>query len=418
MDYPVIAHGGSLVLTGFNLLGTTEVSIGGVSHTNLSAITATSVTVDEVSDSVPVGLAVDMTVTTPIATSSAFALTVIHLIINELEADSPGRDDQEFIELDIGFAAEVSLDGYVVVQFNGATSGSPSLPGRVYGRVDLAGTGTRTRANGLLVIGDADLYVASDIPLPGSIQNGEDAVAIYQFVGDAALFPEDYATVGNTGLIDALIYESGDDTDRIAIRPLATDGAVVNEGRITSARDTVSIQRCPSDVTRRLGASYRVEIPSPGIANYNCGGAVADLADCTINFSGTCPNLAEGVCGATFAAHAPGSMCHTIGMPACSGSGTSFHTIAPDERIDVFLSGNLNDLTTFLAPYMGTMASMRFFTLDGSEVGSPISVGVDCAVGTPPTSNTGDLGTGAVRRIQIEGDADIWVDDFRVNPAP
>ena len=55
VDYPVIAHGGKLVLTGENLAGATSVSIGGVAHDQLSAVSATSVTVDAVLGAVAVG---------------------------------------------------------------------------------------------------------------------------------------------------------------------------------------------------------------------------------------------------------------------------------------------------------------------------------------------------------------------------
>ena len=60
--------------------------------------------------------------------------------------------------------------------------------------------------------------------------------------------------------------------------------------------------------------------------------------------------------------------------------------------------------------------TMQFFDMDGIELGTPLVITTDCGAGSPPASNTADLGKGAVRRILVTGDADIWVDDFQVNP--
>ncbi len=414
VDYPVIAHGGQLVITGMNLTGATAVTIGGVSHSNLAGITDTSVTVQAVDDTVPVGLVQAVTVTTSTMTSASFDVTVIHLIISELDANSAGGDKHDFIELDIGLAESVSLDGYAVVLFQGGSAGTGTGP--VLKKYDLA-DGTATATDGLMLIGAASLPSTPQIVTAATIQNGEDAVAIYQFPGAVTSFPADYATAGNTGLIDALIYENNADNNAPQLYALSTDNVVIDEGPRAAAADTVSIQRCPGDVTRRKGASFRLEVPTPGMANVNCGGAPTALANCTIDFAGTCPNVAPGECGAIFMAHAPGSVCETIGPATCTGTAESFHTTSTDARIDIYLTGNLNSLSTFLAPYQGTDATMKFFALDGTEVGTPLVVAADCAVGTPPASSTANLGAGAVRRIEVTGTtADLSIDNFQVNP--
>lgn len=409
VDYPVIAHGGRLLIMGSHFTGTMGVSIGGINHDNLTENTDGSLTINVVSDNVPTGLQ-NLVVTTQQGNSEAFEVTVIHLVINEVEADSPGSDNHEFIELSTNMSAVTSLDGYLLVLYNGS-----QVNGERYGIFDLA-DGGGTSDDGLMLIGNELLSSVPDIVHGDEafIQSGEDAIAIYQFAADPATFPADYLGAGNTGLIDALVHESGPDTDRPNLYPLLLSGGVVDEGGTADSRETASIQRCASDSARRDGDVFRREVPTPGFANIPCSGPEA-LPGCAMDFS-ECPNVAQGVCGALFVDHSGMGQCHVIGVPDCYGSGTSFHTLTEDSRIDIFLLGELNSLETFLAPYRGTNATMEFYDLAGNLVGSALTVTTDCDSGTPPASNMGDLGTGVVRRIRVTGDGDIWVDDFEVNP--
>ncbi|MBF8148335.1 endonuclease [Winogradskyella sp. F6397] len=123
------------------------------------------------------------------------------LIINELEADSPGIDTHEFIELK-SETPNFSTDGYILVFFNGSSSGGD----RSYFTYDL--NGLTTDINGLLVIGSSNIT-----PFPQAlmsenvIQNGPDAVGIYQ--ASIFDFPEEtLATQDN--LIDAMVYGTND----------------------------------------------------------------------------------------------------------------------------------------------------------------------------------------------------------------
>jgi len=409
VDYPVIAHGGKLILTGINFTGASSVSIGGVTHSDLSVADDTSLTVNDISDTVPTGVQ-DLVVSADGGSSAAFELTVIHLLISEVEVDSPGSDNHEFIELSTGVTAATSLDGYVVVLFNGG-----STNGDRYQIFDLADGGTTTSDGLMLIGGDVLSNPAQLVQNSGDfIQQGEDAVAIYQFPADSASFPVNYATIGNSGLIDALVYETGADADAPQLYPLLSAGGVIDEGASSSARETASIQRCDLDDVRRDSTTYKREVPTPGLINLPCTGPVA-LPTCSIEFS-TCPNTGAGQCGALFVDHSGVGQCHIIGVPRCYGTSTSFHTLAADSRIDIFLMGKLDNLQTFLAPYLGDSAKMQFYDIDGNEVGTRIEVDVDCNVGEPPASNVGDLGSGAVRRIEVTGNADIWIDDFQVNP--
>ena len=76
------------------------------------------------------------------------AITTVkaQVVINELDSDTDGVDDLEFVELktDNPYA---SLDGYVLVFFNGSTSGNDSS----YFTIDL--DGFTSDINGLFVIG-------------------------------------------------------------------------------------------------------------------------------------------------------------------------------------------------------------------------------------------------------------------------
>ena len=126
------------------------------------------------------------------------------LLINELDADTPSTDTEEFIELK-SQTPNFSTDGYILVFFNGSTSGGDAS----YMVIDLNGYSTDN--NGLLVIGNAGVRpfpqgVISD----NVIQNGADAVGIYQ----ASVFDFPEGTVATqVNLIDAMVYGTNDPVD-------------------------------------------------------------------------------------------------------------------------------------------------------------------------------------------------------------
>ncbi len=158
------------------------------------------------------------------------------LVINELDCDSPGIDDMEFLEI-LSDSPEFPLDGYVVVFFNGSENGNNSS----YFTVDL--DGYVTDVNGILLIGSNSVSpVPQFLISENTIQNGADAVAIYQ--GSDVDFPEETpATIDN--LIDVLIYgtSDADDVDMIDIfkaHPSFTSIQQIDEG---PGNNTNSIQR-------------------------------------------------------------------------------------------------------------------------------------------------------------------------------
>ena len=180
------------------------------------------------------------------------------LVINEVDADTPGTDIAEFVELYDGGTGNTSLTGYVMVLFNGTNDQS-------YFALDLDGYSTNT--SGYLVIGNSAVATAVITFADASLQQGADAVAIYQ--GNATDFPNGTA-VTTANLIDALVYDTSDPDDVGLLTLLNTGQPQVNEGGAGSSADN-SNQRCANGSGGQRNTSTFVQIPpSPGTAN-NCG---------------------------------------------------------------------------------------------------------------------------------------------------
>lgn len=157
------------------------------------------------------------------------------LLINELDCDTPGIDDLEFVELKSA-APFFDLDGYVLVFFNGSAAGGNTS------YLALGLDGYSTDINGLLLIGSTTVVPSPQYLIPANvIQNGADAVAIYE--GSAADFPEGTLALADASLVDVLIYGTNDPdaTDLIAIfQAFNPDIQQINEG---PGNNPVSIQR-------------------------------------------------------------------------------------------------------------------------------------------------------------------------------
>ncbi|MCH4551100.1 endonuclease [Aestuariibaculum lutulentum] len=184
-------------------------------------------------------------------------MSLAQIVINELDSDTSGIDDLEFLELKSD-TSNFSLDGYVVVFFNGSDSGMNSS----YLALDL--DGYTTDVNGLLLIGSVNVSPIPQYIIPANtIQNGADAVAIYQ--ADETDFPVmTLATIEN--LVDVLIYGTADadDVDLIDIfndHPDFTNIQQIDEG---GGGETGSIQR-------NNDGTYTVGIPTPRQLNDGTG---------------------------------------------------------------------------------------------------------------------------------------------------
>ena len=177
------------------------------------------------------------------------------VVINELDCDSPGIDDKEFIEL-LSDTPNTSLDDYVLVLFNGSASGADSS----YFAIDL--DGYTTDENGLLLIGSDTVTPFPQLLISANlIQNGADAVAIY--LSDSSQFP--LGTLATqTNLIDALVYDTSDTDDTVLMGLLGVTEQI-NEG---AGNNSNSIQRF---VDINSNVSYTSTTPTPRALNDGSG---------------------------------------------------------------------------------------------------------------------------------------------------
>lgn len=180
-----------------------------------------------------------------------------NVIINELDSDTPGTDALEFVELYDGGVGNTSLTGLVLVFYNGATDTS-------YRAIDL--DGFSTNAAGYFTVGNAAVP-GVDLTFPNNtLQNGEDAVALY--AGDATSFPNGTA-VTTANLRDAIVYDTADPDDPGLLVLLNPGQPQVDESSGT-APDVDSIGRCPNgEGGARNTTTYIARTPTPDGAN-NC----------------------------------------------------------------------------------------------------------------------------------------------------
>ena len=170
------------------------------------------------------------------------------IVINEIDADTSGSDTAEFIEL-YSSNPNTSLDGYIVVFYNGSddkTTGDP---------VDLAGYSTDS--NGFFVIGSTGMGTQIEKKPGGGgwLQNGADAVALYQ--DSASNFPND-TEITTTNLIDVVIYDTSDSDDSGLMNGLG-ENTQWNEN-MNGSKDTESLQLQSDD-------TYAALTPTPGATN-------------------------------------------------------------------------------------------------------------------------------------------------------
>ena len=190
-------------------------------------------------------------------TSLLFLFTVhfinAQIVINEVDSDTQGTDTKEFIELKSD-TPNFALDGFVVVLFNGSTNGADSS----YFTIDL--DGFSTDINGLLLIGSNNVSPVPQLIISTSIiQNGQDAVAIYQ--GNHFDFLQGTLAT-TTNLIDALVYDTDDADDTVLMNLL--DVTVQTNENENGNKTTESIQR-------NNDGTYFVGPPTPRQLNDGTG---------------------------------------------------------------------------------------------------------------------------------------------------
>ena len=178
------------------------------------------------------------------------------IYINEVDADTAGTDVLEFVELYDGGTGNTSLDGLVLVFYNGNGDAS-------YAAYDL--DGYSTDANGYFLLGNAGVSPAPAITFGSNgLQNGADAVALYS--GDGASFPNGTA-VTTDGLIDAVVYDTNDPDDSGLLVLLNPGQPQVDEDG-GGDKDAHSNQRCPDGSGGlRNTETFIQDSPTPGAEN-------------------------------------------------------------------------------------------------------------------------------------------------------
>jgi endonuclease I len=187
------------------------------------------------------------------------------VVINEIDFENPGANDFQFVELKTPIA-NVSLDGYVLVFFNGTTGyGTVS-----YLSIDL--DGKLTDINGNFLAGSISVSPSPSLLINnGAIQIGPDVVALY--LGNASDFP--IGTVATaTNLIDAIAYSTS-----VSTSPTALMGIL---GISTSYVDNQPLGAISKSIQRKLDGTYEVKVPTPK-ANNNGSGIPINYMTTTFN---------------------------------------------------------------------------------------------------------------------------------------
>ncbi len=178
-----------------------------------------------------------------------------NVLINEVDADTPGIDTAEFIELYDGGTGHTSLDGLSLLLFNGEDDRSYAT---------LALDGYATDATGYFVAGNAAVGGVGLAFADNLLQNGPDAVALV--IGDGLDYP-DGTPVTATVPFDAFVYARPNQADP-GLQPLLEPGQPQVDESGRGNADAHSSQRCPNGTGGlRMTAGYKQNTPTPGAAN-------------------------------------------------------------------------------------------------------------------------------------------------------
>lgn len=193
------------------------------------------------------------------------------VVINEVDADQPGADAAEFVEL-YG-TPNMSLTGYTLVLFNG--NGDTT-----YRAFDL--DGYQLDANGFFVLGsvlEADYSVPSGTT--GFLQNGADAVALY--LADSVDFLIG-TPASNLNLVDALVYGTADPDDAELINILVPGQSQMEEGLGNNPNSSSRIPDGGAALTQSLFVS---QAPTPGVSNILPSNGCTDPLACNFDAAAT-----------------------------------------------------------------------------------------------------------------------------------
>lgn len=175
------------------------------------------------------------------------------LLINELNADNPGEDTSEFVELYHTSGRAAPLDGYCLVFYNGNGN-------QAYKVLNLQGTVTDHQ--GFFLVGSSTVKPRPSVILPkNTIQNGPDAIALYHGEGSC----REGMRVTSEGLVDALVHTSrrSDRADALLSVLTPSRDAFLEDPSFRTTDE--SIERCPGAGSQWV---FQVATPTPGKENH------------------------------------------------------------------------------------------------------------------------------------------------------
>jgi uncharacterized protein len=170
------------------------------------------------------------------------------IVINEVDADTPGTDEAEFVEFFDGGVGNTSLDGLTLVFFNGSNDSS-------YAAFDL--DGLTTNNDGFFLLGNTGVTNVDFVFSNNFLQNGADAVALYQ--AEATDFPNGTPVIA-TNLVDAVVYDTSDSDDTGLLNGLAETIQFDENANGNGANESNSLV---PDAT----GTFVTQIPTPGAIN-------------------------------------------------------------------------------------------------------------------------------------------------------
>jgi cysteine-rich repeat protein len=222
------------------------------------------------------------------------------LVINEIDYDQPGTDDNEFIEIKNVSDETINLDDYEIRVINGSDAGvdqTIDLPD-----VNLISEDYYVICKHSAIIANCDLYFTNL-----ALQNGApDAAALFE-------------TSSEDVLADAVSYEGDVSGYTESIGTVEDPGTAGNENK--------GLSRCPDGQdTDNNSTDFTLRDITPGIAN-NCPSADSD-GDGVLNSSDNCPAvtnpLQEDTDGDTL-----GDVCDSDDDNDGAGDGTDVNSLNP-----------------------------------------------------------------------------------------
>ncbi|XP_034987309.1 uncharacterized protein LOC118092825 isoform X2 [Zootoca vivipara] len=190
------------------------------------------------------------------------------LRINEVNADNPGIDTLEYVELYHTSGQQTPLDGYSLVFYNGKGN-------MAYKVQDLGGFSTNNQ--GFFLMGSSTVIPKPSVILPNNtIQNGPDAIALY--FGAKKL--HEGMTVTNKGLVDALVHKSkmSDRADEL-VRVLTPGVEPFLEDPFFRTTDE-SLERCQGTDSHWF---FQAGAPTPAMDNHCIPFSQLNKSDMLIN---------------------------------------------------------------------------------------------------------------------------------------